>query len=187
MKKKVLISLGIIFGVSLLLTIIGITMIFIPKLLKSPIIYSLNEDNESYGIYVQYNYKNKEKIEEIIIEDTYEGLPVTNIGFRAFYNCYALTNVKIPSSINTIEEGAFNGCIALESITIPNSVKLIEKYAFYDCNALKTIIFEGTINEWINVLYDFKEWYKQDYFYRIYYTVNCTDGTIASDGTITYK
>ena len=62
---------------------------------------------------------------EINIPSTYNGKPVTSIGYVAFYNCTSLTSVTIPSSVTNIGVGAFASCSSLTNITIPNSVKSI--------------------------------------------------------------
>lgn len=58
---------------------------------------------------------------------------VTSIGKRAFANCSNITNVTIPSTIDTINEYAFNNCSNLEYIYIPSSVEFVYNYAFYYC------------------------------------------------------
>ena len=57
----------------------------------------------------------------------------TNIGDRAFYNCYSLASITIPSSVTNIGERAFLACRSLASITIPNSVQSISDRAFSNC------------------------------------------------------
>ena len=42
--------------------------------------------------------------------------PVTAIDQSAFRDCYALTSVSIPASVNAIGELAFAGCTALDSV-----------------------------------------------------------------------
>lgn len=58
---------------------------------------------------------------------------VTSIGVQAFRSCSGLTSVNIPSSVTSIGHSAFSGCRNLTSITIPNSVTTIESSTFYGC------------------------------------------------------
>ena len=58
----------------------------------------------------------------VIIPTTYEGLPVTSIGDKAFCNCNKIENIEIPDGITSIGYDAFTGCVKLTSITIPDSV-----------------------------------------------------------------
>ncbi len=95
---------------------------------------------------------------EIIIQAQINGLPVTQIGSHAF------------SANNEIV-----------SITIPNSVNLICDNVISDCNYLLTINYNGTVYEWTMIakgLY----W---DYG-TASYTIYCSDGKIAKDGTATF-
>lgn len=54
---------------------------------------------------------------EIVIPETYKGLPVTKINHTAFAN-QPITNIEIPSSITDIDEGAFSGC-PIETANVP--------------------------------------------------------------------
>ena len=92
--------------------------------------------------------------------------------YGVFSDCTALTSIKIPASVKTIEEAAFKGCsslatvtfekgsqlktiggdsyssgafsdcTALTSIEIPASVETIEAAAFKGCSSLATVTFE---------------------------------------------
>ena len=92
--------------------------------------------------------------------------------YGVFSDCTALTSIKIPASVKTIEEAAFKGCsslatvtfekgsqlktiggdsyssgafsdcTALTSIEIPASVETIEAAAFRGCSKLATVTFE---------------------------------------------
>ena len=92
--------------------------------------------------------------------------------YGVFSDCTALTSIKIPASVKTIEEAAFKGCsslatvtfekgsqlktiggdsyssgafsdcTALTSIEIPASVETIEAAAFKGCSKLATVTFE---------------------------------------------
>ncbi len=68
---------------------------------------------------------------------------ITSIGYGAFYQCYKLTSVTIPSSVITIEGNAFNGC-RIESIIIPPFVTSIGNYAFSGC-PINSIIIPSSV------------------------------------------
>jgi uncharacterized repeat protein (TIGR03803 family) len=55
---------------------------------------------------------------DVVIPSMINGLPVTSIGDSAFYYCWSLTNVTIPSSVTNIGEGVFLGCTSLTNITV---------------------------------------------------------------------
>ena len=95
---------------------------------------------------------------ELVIPKYIDGYEVTSIGDDAFWNCESLT-----------------------SITIPESVKSIGNNAFWNCSGLTSITYNSTIAEW-QALPKGTDWdtYTPDY------TIYCTDGTIAKDGTVTY-
>lgn len=98
-------------------------------------------ENPYYSIdtYECMTYKNyKDHIEiincdrtfegEIIIPEEIEGLPVTSIGYSAFFECEAIS-ISIPDSVTSIGNIAFAGS-RFESITIPDSVTAIGELAF---------------------------------------------------------
>ncbi len=54
----------------------------------------------------------------VVIPDTLEGLPVTEIGISAFEGCSDITTLTIPSSLKNIDFYAFSGCTGLNSVYI---------------------------------------------------------------------
>ena len=73
------------------------------------------------------------------ISSTYNGLPVTNIASRAFYNNLNLKHVVLPDSIVYIGYEAFKHCFNLLTINIPDSVTEIGEEAFSNCSKLQSI------------------------------------------------
>ncbi|HRX14121.1 MAG TPA: leucine-rich repeat protein [Eubacteriales bacterium] len=73
-------------------------------------------------------------LSDIIIPDA-----VTTISSYAFYGCSGLMNVSIGNSVNTIGETAFFGCLNLTSVEIPASVTSLGYCAFYKCDNLAYI------------------------------------------------
>lgn len=70
---------------------------------------------------------------------------VISIGYRAFDNCSALTDVTIPNSVISIGRYAFFHCDNLKSITIPNSVESIGEGAFQHCKSLTDITIPNSV------------------------------------------
>ncbi len=87
-----------------------------------------------------YVFKNKANITSFDELKFFTGL--TSIGDLAFYSCWNLTSVTIPSNVTSIGNSAFDGCSGLTSVTIPNSVTSIGNSAFYACSSLASLSVE---------------------------------------------
>jgi hypothetical protein len=82
----------------------------------------------------------------VTIPSTIDGLPVTNIGDSAFFNCASLTYITIPNSVTSIGSHAFYSCFRLTSVTIPNSVASIGGYyAFAYCTNLTNVTIPNSV------------------------------------------
>ena len=68
----------------------------------------------------------------VTIPGTINNLPVTGIGYEAFYGRSYLTGVTIPYGVTSIASNAFVGA-PLTSVSIPNSVTTIGADAFSQC------------------------------------------------------
>jgi len=70
-----------------------------------------------------------------------QNLRLIPIGF--FYNCTSLTRLRIPESVEQIEERAFYGS-GLRSVTISENVHRIRRGAFRDCAFLERVTIHST-------------------------------------------
>ena len=100
---------------------------------------------------------------------------------RTFEECTSLTSIIIPNSVTSIGFKAFYGCSSLTSITIPDSVASIGNHAFWYNTSLTSITYTGTIAQWNAITFG-SNWNIN----TGNYTIHCTDGDIAKDGTTTY-
>ena len=88
-------------------------------------------------------------LEKIVIP-----VSVTTIGQGSFNRCVALRSVIFAkgSKIQEFGQAAFNFCISLDSIVLPASVKKIGDDAFAHCTKLSNFRFEGTVEQWKEVV-----------------------------------
>lgn len=132
--KRIVTSLILIAVTAMLFTMVSCTEHNLMEELR----FVLNEDGQSYGVEFNYNVFTQD-VTEIVIPNTYNGLPVTVIRQNAFGNVKSIVSVEIPDSIISIESGAFYGCNALVNIFIPYSVTDIAYSAFEYCESLEWI------------------------------------------------
>ena len=81
----------------------------------------------------------------VTIPPTVNGLTVTSIGYRAFYNKSTLTSVTIPAGVASIGQDAFYLCRGLTSVSIPDGVTSIGSYAFYSCTGLTSVTIPDSV------------------------------------------
>ncbi|MDE6306252.1 MAG: leucine-rich repeat domain-containing protein, partial [Muribaculaceae bacterium] len=79
------------------------------------------------------------KLEQIILP---EG--ISKIGASAF-EFAQLTEVSIPSTVETIEKYAFSGCFNLISVSLPSSIKNIREYCFSGCPELRRVYIPSSL------------------------------------------
>lgn len=76
---------------------------------------------------------------DIVIPNTYEGLPVVGVLPEAFMGNTSITSIVIPNNVILIYENAFLECTALEKVELGNGLKGIWECAFGNCTNLKEI------------------------------------------------
>lgn len=95
------------------------------------VIYALSPDNLTATVVY---YEGDE--ESVTISESYKGVPVVEIGHKAFYK-KNIRSVKIPDSVVKIGEKAFSHCSMLSEIQI--NCETIEMIAFLTCYSLKRV------------------------------------------------
>ncbi len=93
---------------------------------------------------------------------------ITEIGYKAFYNCTELKSISMPDTVKTIDTLAFGYCKKLHTINLsnnlekigyrafgncesliqmdlPDTLKVIESSAFADCTSLTSIVFPDNL------------------------------------------
>lgn len=78
---------------------------------------------------------------DLVIPAEIDGLPVAQIGSKAFYGQDCLKSVIFPNSIQKIGSYAFDSCDNLESINLPNGLKEISSFAFAYCRNLTSDLY----------------------------------------------
>ena len=73
------------------------------------------------------------------------------IGGSVFEGCTALTDIRLPSTLEGIKSETFSNCVNLTSITIPKSVTYISEKAFYCCDSLADVYYDGTAEDWAKI------------------------------------
>ncbi|MEG2541219.1 MAG: leucine-rich repeat protein, partial [Clostridia bacterium] len=126
---------------------------------------------------------------EVVLPASYNGKPVTSIGWGAFYDCSGLTSITIPDSVTSIGRSAFRSCTGLTSITIPDSVTSIGKDAFSGCSGLTSIVIPNSVTSIGESAFEGTAWLNSQpdglvYAGKVAY---CYKGTMPQNTTITLR
>ncbi len=97
--------------------------------------YALNEAGDAYYVASVGTAGNQK---HIVIDATYNGLPVTGIGCKAFEWAKGIEHITIPESITYIENEAFSGCSSMKTLDLPSSITSIGEDALAGCNITVT-------------------------------------------------
>ncbi len=96
--------------------------------------YEINEE-EGYSTITRYVGRDA----SVVIPSEIGGMPVLEIGQKAFLGETGLLRIELPDSVTRIGVSAFSGCEKLESVKLPEGLKEIGVEAFAGCRSLKSI------------------------------------------------
>lgn len=82
---------------------------------------------------------------ELVIPAEIDGLKVTEIKAKAFFECAAIKSVIVPYGVKCIGEEAFRKCTGLVSVKLPATLEKIDKSAFHACSALTEVIVPKSV------------------------------------------
>ncbi len=76
---------------------------------------------------------------DVVIPEKVNGYTVTEVGANAFDNSYDMKSIKLPNTLQRIDDWAFCECYILKQIDIPDGVTHIGYCAFAACNSLESV------------------------------------------------
>ena len=92
------------------------------------------------------------KDEKVMVPEKIHGRQVTEIKSWTFAGKQTIKEIIIPNGVFSIGSFTFEKCHKLEKITFPESLRVIFVDVFKDCPSLKTICFQGTEEQWNEIL-----------------------------------
>lgn len=104
---------------------------------NNQITYSLILNGENYAEIGQGAFKNCKYLTTVDLSAT----KITTICAEAFYGCESLIEVRLPDTLQWIDESAFYNCKKLSSITFPKTIQFIGNEAFAYCSNLGVVNF----------------------------------------------
>lgn len=121
--------------------------------------YIINESGEAsveYPMYPGFDTENDETwtgydkpVGSVVIPDYVPRggniYPVTEVDYCAFFRCYDITSVALPSKLRTIDKHAFLYCGSLESATVPEGVTSIGLGSFDKCVNMTSVKLPSTL------------------------------------------
>lgn len=140
-----------------------ITSLDLPKNLLS--IGSLPKNIKSISIPDSVNYLGTYAFSYMDISQITLPTSLTKIQANIFIET-AIKTITIPDEVTEIGQYAFKDCDDLTTVTIGSGVKIIRQGAFEGCNSLNTIYYNGTQEEWEQIILE-KDWYT--YALKVYY------------------
>ena len=79
----------------------------------------------------------------------------TNLSRTLYIDNKLLTELVIPNGVTHIGAFQFASLSRLATVTIPDTVVGIEKYAFSGCKGLQKTIYEGSIESWCKIQFNY--------------------------------
>lgn len=98
--------------------------------------FELNSDGASYSVIGIGDFTDT----ELVLPDTYNGYPVTEVRSCAFQGNSFITSVTTGGNIRSIEAYAFESCSSLKTVIFSDSLERLGENAFSSCHKLEDLI-----------------------------------------------
>ena len=76
---------------------------------------------------------------DVVLPDTWNGKPVTEIRGNVFEGLGSIRSVVLPNQLVSIRAHAFRGCGSLSEVVFPDTIRSIGSSAFRDCGMLRSV------------------------------------------------
>ena len=84
---------------------------------------------------------------DVSVPSEIDGMPVTEIGERAFRDCTTLESITFPESIQVIGSFSFYDCSSLREVTFSDGLRVIGSNVFNGCTSLESVaVPEGVVS-----------------------------------------
>jgi hypothetical protein len=87
-------------------------------------------------------FRNNLSVTSITVPDSVE-----EIGPKAFYRCYSMTNITLGTNVRIIAASGLSGLTNLTEITLPENLEVLESQALMECVNLVTVRLGGQFRE----------------------------------------
>lgn len=101
--------------------------------------------NGKYYICTGVTNAYKTDIQEVDVLDQYKGLPVKEVGSRAFFDCVNLEKVHLGRNVITLNDYAFYNCKNLSDVTLNTGLAVIGASAFDNCESILALKLPSTV------------------------------------------
>lgn len=110
-----------------------------PQDISDSLVFTKNAEGTAYAV---ADLSDMQTEGYVVIPESYEGLPVTEIGEAAFGDCRYLTGVTLPETVTKIGNNAFYNCESLEALAFPKGLQQVGEYLVKGCVSLSSITVE---------------------------------------------
>lgn len=141
---------------SILLCIVVILSIMSPTAMASDVaVYDFTSCIDQYGVATIPAEINGVTITEIPAKAFYNNIllkkvimpsSIIKINNYAFYKCINLTEIEFSENVTSIGLNAFSYCNALESVKMPTQLTAVSEFAFMGCASLRSVTFNDNIS-----------------------------------------